>query len=174
MSVPNRPGIIIREPERERKRGNKPMEMDSAIGSKIDPTIVENMKKKTELGFTLYTNFSRCRYSQEIVNAANERHLNFTVKDVDALSAPRWLPGTPSVVYGENVYCGDAAFKFVETHHNKPEDPERHCTKAKINDETLGCDFASAFSAPIEIVDDDKKYDVSTDEMMQRIMHGRR
>ena len=93
------------------------------------------------------------------------------------MSAPKWLPGTPSIVFGENVYCGDAAFEFVNSmkqHEIIEEEPKKTTSKVKIKDESLGCDFASAFSAPKEIDENDKKYDVSTDEMMQRLLHGRK
>lgn len=174
MSIPNRPGIIIREPERERKRDQKPSKMDSSIGSKIDPSIVENMKPKPQNIFTIFTNFSKCKYSQEILDFATERHLPFQHRDVDSETAPNWLPGTPSVVYGDSVYCGDSAFKFVQSFENIPSEPEKPSTKGKIKDNTLGCDFASAFSAPKEISDNDKKYELSTDEMMQRLLQGRK
>lgn len=173
MNVPNRPGIVIREPERERKKGEKPVNMDSAIGSAIDKNLVENMKAPKQDVIIIYTNVSKCKFSPDILDLAIQRKIPFQQQDVDATTAPAWLPGTPSVVHGDSVYCGDAAFKFVETLTCKKE-TEKPSNKGKIKDKALGCDFASAFSAPQEVDDNDQKYQVSTDEMMQRILRGRK
>lgn len=174
MNVPARPPVIIRAPDREKSKERK---MDSSLGSGIDQKVVDkiNTSSQNKPEFVVYTNSNVCRYSDDLVEIAQKRGLSFNKIDVSFSTPPSWLPGTPSVVCGGDVYCGDAAFQFVENlpvAENLPLE-ERGIHEERGND-NVGCSIKTAFAPPKQIEVDESQFNISTEDMMQKLLAGRR
>lgn len=180
MHVPARPGVIIRAPEREKSKEKK---MDSSQGSGISQQVADKVaaSSKNQIQFVVYTNSGVCPYSDDLVSLADKRGHNFKRIDVSQSRPPPWLPGTPSVVVSGDVYCGDAAFSFVDGLQNDVEEPLQEppeekipITKGKVKDESVGCGISQAFAPPKRISVDESQFNVSTEDMMQKLLAGRR
>lgn len=176
MYVPDRPGVIIRAPEREKSKEGK---MDSSLGSGMSKEVADRVSASArgKAKFLVYTNTGVCPHGDDLVAFANRRGLLFNKIDVSQAIPPSWLPGTPSVVHEGDVYCGDAAFDFVEGFplDEKSEVPDDHnFIKGRVKCETAGCGIKSAFAPPKEIQEDESLYNVSTEDMMQKLLAGRR
>lgn len=177
MQVPARPGFIIRAPEREK---SKEKSMDSAVGSGITREVSEKVAASS-LGkpqFVVYTNTGVCPHGDDLVAAAHKRGLSFNKIDVSQTNPPSWLPGTPSIVHEGDVYCGDAAFSFVEEIPVQDSQADVSNTSSLIQgrtkSESVGCGIKAAFAPPKPEILDESKFNVSTDDMMQRLLAGRR
>lgn len=57
--------------------------------------------------------YPHCAHSEELVMLANEKHVQLRIHDITEEGRPAWLRGTPSIVVGKLMYCGDAAFQWV-------------------------------------------------------------
>lgn len=177
MFVPDRPGVIIRAPEREKSKETK---MDSSLGSGISQEVADRVSASArgKPRFVVYTNTGVCPHGDDLVAMATKRGLLFNKIDVSQTTPPGWLPGTPSVVHEGDVYCGDAAFSFVEGFPQDTVVPEEESSnsiiKGKVKCETAGCGIKAAFAPPKVIEVDERQFDVSTEDMMQRLLAGRR
>lgn len=183
MHVPARPGFIIRAPEREK---SKEKSMDSSVGSGITTEVLDKVAASSvgKPQFVVYTNTGACPHGDDLVTIAHKRGLNFNKIDVSQTNPPSWLPGTPSVVHQGDVYCGDAAFSFVEKiPANKTVLSVPPCEEEKLNtsviqgrtrSENVGCGIKAAFAPPQQVEVDESQFNVSTDDMMQRLLAGRR
>lgn len=178
MHVPDRPGVIIRAPEREK---SKQKNMDSSIGSGITQEVADRVSASSrgKAQFVVYTNTGVCIHGDDLVSMAQKRGLLFNKIDVSQTNPPSWLPGTPSIVHDGDVYCGDAAFSFVEGFPIDP--PVEESTQGggkliegKVKCESAGCGIKDAFAPPKDISVDEGKFSMSTDDMMQQLLAGRR
>ena len=177
MNVPARPPVIIRAPEREKSKESK---MDSSLGSGMDQKVADKISsasaRKPE--FVIYTNTGVCAHSDDLVGVAHKRGLHFNKIDVSQTTPPSWLPGTPSVVCEGNVYCGDAAFDFVEgfpTPTTTSVQGDTAVQGGQFKDmSTGGCSIKAAFAPPKEVEVDESQFNVSTEDMMQKLLAGRR
>lgn len=176
MSVPIRPGIVIRAPDREESKDREFTKFDSNGNGKNEETKESNLP--SEIKITIYTNSATCRYSQELLCLTKSKGLTPTVIDISKCVVPKWLPGTPTVVYRGDVYCGDAAFDFVSTIHMEGHQGAsvgtNVCVPRKVGDVNVGCGIAEAFQKPKEIEVDESIYNMSTEETMQKLLAGRR
>ena len=179
VSAPVRLAPIIRAPDRETNHAQR--------------SVRQQPKTEIEPVFTIYVNSTMCRHSADLLREIRETYrVPCSVIDVsDGLGVPTWLKGTPSIVVGTDVYCGDTAFEFVATvsanregHENTP-DPSLGQTSsftdifsgksAKIKNEGIGCGLSQAFSPPVCISEEEatKKYSGSVDDAMARLMQSR-
>lgn len=176
MHIPARPGVVIRAPEREKSKEVK-MNMDSGIGSGITQQVADKIASSS-LGkpeFVVYTNNGVCPHSDDLVSLAQMRGLVFNKIDVSQTIPPNWLPGTPSVVCGGDVYCGDAALSFVEGFPVQTSPGDDNDTNLFNTDkESAGCGIKAAFAPPRHEDVDESKFNVSTEDMMQKLLAGRR
>ena len=171
MSMPCRPGFVIRAPVRS---AADTINMDSSLGSGMSDDV---MKRVTESSlnkpeFIIYTNSGVCPYSDDLVNMAHVKGLNIQRIDVSQKNPPSWLPGTPSVVYRGDVYCGDAAFDFIEAIEHEQQEPVQEkpngLTQGSIKEKTSGgCGIGAAFAPPVNIQVDEREFSMKTDEVMQ-------
>ncbi|ACH46803.1 unknown [Feldmannia species virus] len=120
----------------------------------------------------IYTHCSRCPFSKEIVDLAKSLQ-NISMFDLGQIDPPPWLPGTPTVVDGADVYCGDAAFSFLETLEDIDDNSDENPRPSKRPGD-YGQALAQAFKSPEPIDVDESSFDVSTDDMLERILAGRR
>lgn len=177
MSVPNRPGFVVRVPVRE---GQGVQPMDSSIGSGITDEVSDriNSSSRNKSDIVIYTNSGICRYSDDLVKLANKRGINTKRIDISQTNPPSWLPGTPSLVHNGNVYCGDASFSFIESIELSPSDPapedKNSITQPKVKESTVGCGIGAAFAPPVEIKVDESQFDMKMEDVMQRMMASRR
>ena len=180
MHVPDRPGVIIRAPEREKSKESK---MDSSLGSGITQAVADTVSASSQgkPEFLVYTNTGVCPHGDDLVALAQKRGLLFNSIDVSQTTPPSWLPGTPSVVHDEDVYCGDAAFSFVEGFPtlqqgkiDGTDTQEQSIIKGRVKCETAGCGIKAAFAPPKHVEVDEKQFSVSTEDMMQKLLAGRR
>lgn len=178
MHVPARPGVIIRAPEREKSKETK---MDSGLGSGMTKEVAERVaaSSRGKPQFVVYTNTGVCLYSDDLVSLAHKKGLNFTKIDVSQTTPPSWLPGTPSIVHEGDVYCGDAAFSFVEGFpleeaQEVQNEDSKPLIEGRVKCETAGCGIKAAFAPPKQIDVDESQFNVSTDDMMQKLLAGRR
>ena len=175
MNVPARPPVIIRAPEREKSKESK---MDSSLGSGMDQKVADKLSSasRRKPDFVIYTNTGVCLHSEDLVTVAHKRGLNFHKIDVSQTTPPSWLPGTPSVSREGNVYCGDAAFAFVEGFPiPEPGDEPGEPKQARGGDkDTVGCSIKAAFAPPKEVEVDESQFNISTEDMMQKLLAGRR
>lgn len=171
VPMPGRPSPVIRVPERER---NRPGE----LGGNVRDEVVEPE-------ITLYVNSSECRYSMELCHEIqNVYKIPCSVVDVQGgINIPPWLKGTPSIVKGSDVYCGDTAFMFVESLSHSISQPSRP-KQSSVQDivsgkgrksDNKGCGLSDAFCEPKQISEEeaDKKYGGSVDDAMARLMQNR-
>lgn len=180
MFVPARPGVVIRAPEREK---SKEVKMDSSLGSGMTQKVADKISASSQgkPEFVVYTNTGVCQYSDDLVSMAHKRGLLFNKIDVSQTTPPSWLPGTPSIVNNGDVYCGDAAFSFVEgfptpNPGSTEEDSERSnpLIKGRVKSESAGCGIKAAFAPPKQEEVDESQFNMSTDDMMQKLLAGRR
>lgn len=180
MHVPDRPGVIIRAPEREKSKESK---MDSSLGSGITQEVADRVSASSrgKPEFLVYTNTGVCPHGDDLVALAQKRGLLFNKIDVSQTTPPSWLPGTPSVVHDGDVYCGDAAFSFVQGFPtleqsiiNNADTEEQSIIKGKVKCETAGCGIKAAFAPPKQVEVDERQFNVSTEDMMQKLLAGRR
>ncbi|CAM9269148.1 unnamed protein product [Sphacelaria rigidula] len=185
MFVPDRPGVIIRAPEREKSKEAK---MDSSLGSGMSQEVADRVaaSARGKPRFVVYTNTGVCPHGDDLVAIASKRGLLFNKIDVSQTVPPGWLPGTPSVVHEGDVYCGDAAFSFVEgfpldavtmpsEEVDRVGNPDpQSIIKGKVKCETAGCGIKAAFAPPKEVDVDESQFNVSTEDMMQKLLAGRR
>lgn len=182
MQVPPRPGVIIRAPTREKSAAKT---MDSSVGSGITQEVADRVSasSRESASFVVYTNTGVCPYSDDLVSVAHKKGLIFNKIDVSQRSPPSWLPGTPSIVHEGNVYCGDAAFLFVQ-HYSAPQTSSEVADsdssgpndfmKGSVKSDSTGCGISAAFAPPKQICVDESKFNTSTDDMMQKLLAGRR
>ena len=173
VPMPGRPSPVIRVPERER---NRPGEIGGALRSE---------EHVTEPEITLFVNSRNCRHSMDLCHEIqNVYKIQCSVVDVqDSINIPGWLKGTPSIVKGSDVYCGDTAFMFVESLSHSMSQPSRP-EQSRVQDivsgkgrksETKGCGLSDAFCEPKHISEEEanKKYGGSVDDAMARLMQNR-
>ncbi len=166
--IPGRPSPVIRAPDRD--SNNRPGSVEEASRRGVPPV--------------LYADLERCRHSMEILHEfQNVYDIPVSVVDVGKTTAPAWLRGTPSVVVGTDVYCGDTAFTFLESlsHANsQPGRPEQSSVqdivsgKGKRGD-NKGCGLSDAFCDPPQVSEEEasKKYAGSVDDALAKLMQGR-
>jgi hypothetical protein len=169
--MPGRPSPVIRVPERER---NRP-ESRSAETPAASPSPAA----------IIYVNSAGCKYSMELLHDIQNVY-NIPVSVVDVAKSgniPPWLRGTPSIVVGTDVYCGDTAFMYVESLSHRQSQPARPdqssvqdivSGKGRKND-NMGCGLSAAFCAPPQISEEEasRKYSGSVDDAMARLMQNR-
>lgn len=178
LGMPGRPGVIIRPPDRESSNANK--QVVGTLGSSNSSTVLQG-------DFTVYVNSQQCKHSNELLHDMS-RVYKIEGEIIDICNTPRvpsWLPGTPSIVHGENVYCGNSAFSFLESfvhQQSQPTKPQPESVQAMINgnaskaSDTKGCGLQQAFSKPVESSEEDlnQRYAQSTDQMMAKMMELRK
>ncbi len=186
MNIPQRPPIMVRAPERDAKNDKKM----SASETSVNPALLSYMgagNSEVKIEFTLYTNSSKCKYGEQLLKIAREKKFTFEHIDVSKVAPPEWLPGTPTLVHENNVYCGDAAFGFIDNFTSQqdstqpalaavaiePEQPTNPFAK-KMSDDSAGCGLSKAFAPPPAEEVDESKFSESTDQAMQRLLAGRR
>ena len=172
MNIPNRPGCLIRAPVRNSvDKTNMDSSLGSGISDRVMTRVQESANNKPE--FIIYTNTGVCPYSDDLVNLAHTRGLNIQRIDVSQKTPPSWLPGTPSVVCRGNVYCGDAAFDFIESiehdvqNTDTTNDTNNSLTLGSVKEKpTGGCGISAAFAPPVQISVDESQFSMKTDEVM--------
>ena len=186
MNIPNRPPIIVRAPARDGKKKSEDV-IDSADTQAASPALlgyINNAAASKPHEITVYTNTGVCRYGPALL--AELKGCLFNHVDVSQCKPPSWLPGTPTLVHKNNVYCGDAAFSFVQNFDcpkagpSEPSAPQpQQATPTnpfakRVCDESVGCGLSKAFAPPAVVEVDDSKFAESTDDAMQRMLAGRR
>lgn len=174
VPMPGRPSPVIRVPERER---NRPGEIGESVGHTSSGTYTQEI--------TLYVNSRGCKHSMELCHEIqNVYKIPCSVVDVQkSVDIPRWLKGTPSIVKGTDVYCGDTAFMFIESLSHSISQPPRP-KQSSVQDiisgkgrksENKGCGLSDAFCEPKNISEEEanKKYGGSVDDAMARLMENR-
>ena len=171
VSMPGRPSPVIRMPQRE--------ESSLKSGTPMDPHTGKPQ-------MTLYVDSKRCKYSMELCHSVQDVYkIPVNIVDLQTCSqVPSWMKGTPSIVVGKDVYCGDTAFMYVESlshSMSQPSRPEQASVqdivagKGRKND-NKGCGLSEAFSAPPQISEEEasKKYSGSVDDALAKLMQDRR
>lgn len=186
MNIPNRPPIIVRAPARDGKKKSEDV-IDSADTQAASPELLGYINKAAASKpheITVYTNTGVCRHGPALL--AELKGCLFNHVDVSQCKPPAWLPGTPTLVHKNNVYCGDAAFLFVQNFDcPKTEPSEPSATQPqqatptnpfakRVFDESAGCGLSKAFAPPAVVEVDESKFAESTDDAMQRMLAGRR
>lgn len=189
VPAPVRLAPIIRAPDREAKN-------DTQRRAPKKPMKTTEPVAPTEPMFTVYVNSSKCRHSGDLMNAIRDVHrIPCSVIDVaGGKNVPVWLRGTPSIVMGTDVYCGDTAFEFVASigigAEHESQDASLNDSPvgqppcfsdilsgkgAKAKNEGIGCGLSQAFAAPVAISEEEaaKKYSGSVDDAMSRLMQSR-
>lgn len=173
IPAPVRLAPIIRAPEREANNTQRRVQHKQPF-------------PKTEPMFTVYVNSSECRHSADLMREIRDVHgIPCTVIDVaeGGVSIPTWLKGTPSIVVGTDVYCGDTAFEFaasVGIDHASSPDAQTSSFQDIVSgkrgkSEGIGCGLSTAFSPPVRMseAEAEKKYSGSVDDAMARMMQSR-
>lgn len=184
MNIPPRPGILIRAPDREKKLD--PPVMDSSQVGKNHPNVLKTIGSSSSGNhslFTVYVDTRRCPFSQPLLDVIDSKHLSYKKIDICFDTFPKWLPGTPSLLCEGNVFCGDAAYKFVESiptqdaellTDSKATVQQGFPKPSRPGNSASGCGLSTAFAAPRIIEEDESKYNMSTDDMMQKLLANRR
>jgi len=153
---------------------------------KAEAQVSQVSEPPTEIDMTIYINSKDCRHSMELLHEIQNVY-KFPVNVVDVSDVvsriPKWLRGTPSIVVGNDVYCGDTSFLFIESLSHKQSQPDRP-SQSSVQDivsgkrkkgDDKGCGLSDAFCEPPQISEEEaaKKYSVSVDDMMAKLMQGR-
>lgn len=182
-NIPLRPPIIVRAPTREGKKKDKEM-IDSSDTERASPELLAYIGKAASSEpheITVYTYAGVCPHGPALL--AELRDCLFNHVDISQCKPPSWLPGTPTLVHKNNVYCGDAAFSFAQNFDcpkAEPSLPElregvpTNPFSKKVRDESVGCGLSKAFAPPTVVEVDESKFAESTDDAMQRLLAGRR
>ena len=177
IPAPVRLAPIIRAPEREANNTQRRVQH-------------RQPSPKTEPMFTVYVNSAECRHSVDLMREIRDVYgIPCTVIDVaePGVSIPTWLKGTPSIVVGTDVYCGDTAFEFaasVSTDNVGQATSSPVAQTSQFQDivsgkrgksDGIGCGLSKAFSPPacISEAEAEKKYSGSVDDAMARLMQSR-
>jgi len=182
MEIPRRPPVIVRAPEREKATDDKLL-MDSSATPGVSPNLYsyigkDQPPKSTPEDITVYTNSTVCKHSHDLLQTLSGR--SYQHVDISKSKPPSWLPGTPTLVHKNNVYCGDAAFAFVDSYDVPKITNDREATTSKnpfakrVADDTAGCGLSQAFAPPPVVDVDEAKFAESTDDAMQRLLASRR
>ena len=133
----------------------------------------------------IYTYCKKCKYSREIMTLASELGVEDQIQfiDVETNPPPQWLPGTPSVVCGNDVYCGDAGFNFVSsmTRSGVARPVDRRPLSAPSG-QSKGLSLSHAFQ-PLAVPEDDEeseddefsqsRHKTSTNDIVARLLAER-
>jgi hypothetical protein len=94
-----------------------------------------------------------CMFSEDLVDLAEEVGLTLTIYDVEEVSPPDYITGTPTIETEEGeVYCGDSAFSWVmssapsqkeNVQLMKQSTPEKGFLSSVLND-NAGCSIEDA------------------------------
>ena len=179
VPAPVRLAPIIRAPDRQ-ANNNPQRRAQQQQPSHLEPV------------FTVYVNSAQCRFSADLMAEIRDvHHVPCTVIDVAAgIDIPSWLKGTPSIVVGTDVYCGDTAFEFAAStgaclrKQGSATSSDGEATSfqdiltgksSKSKNDGIGCGLAKAFSPPVRISEEEaeKKYSGSVDDAMARLMQSR-
>lgn len=176
VPAPVRLAPIIRGPEREANN----MHRRAAQQPKLEEPL-----------FTVYVNSSKCRHSAHLMKEIRDVHrVPCTVIDIaSGVGVPAWLKGTPSIVVGTDVYCGDTAFDFVKSiaannaqsaesssrNQHQPSSFQDIVSGKRSKNDGIGCGLTQAFSPPARISEEEaeKKYSGSVDDAVARLMQSR-
>lgn len=177
VPAPVRLAPVIRAPDRQ--ANNNPQ---------------RRVRQLEEPVFTVYVNSAQCRFSADLMEEIRDVHrVPCTVIDVASgdNDIPSWLKGTPSIVVGTDVYCGDTAFEFAASAGACLKKQQASATSSageatsfqdilmgkssKSKNDGIGCGLAKAFSPPVRISEEEaeKKYSGSVDDAMARLMQSR-
>lgn len=168
IPMPGRPSPVIRVPDREKNREDS------------NTSVMSDEPK-----ITIYVHSSKCKHSMELCHdIQNVYKIPCSVVDVKmCANIPVWLKGTPSIVMGTDVYCGDTAFMFIESlsHKNsQPSRPEQSSVQDIISgkgrqSDNKGCGLSDAFCPPPQISEEEasEKYSVSVEDAMAKLMQNR-
>ena len=78
----------------------------------------------TNLDTVVYVSY-KCAHSHALLEYINNSGIEVGdvcyIEDVPVL--PKWVVGTPTVIHKTDVYCGDAAFSFIESLNGRPKRP---------------------------------------------------
>lgn len=185
MEIPRRPPVIVRAPEREKATDDKHL-MDSSKTPAVSPNLYsyignKQQSKATQQEITVYTNSGVCKHCPALLQALSG--CKYDHVDISKSKPPAWLPGTPTLVHKNNVYCGDAAFDFVENFDVPKSTPESNDNEAatdknpfskRLGDDSAGCGLSEAFAPPPVVDVDEARFAESTDDAMQRLLASRR
>lgn len=180
VPAPVRLAPIIRAPDREANNTQRRVQH-------------KQPSSKPEPAFTVYVNSAQCMHSADLMRQIRDVHrVPCTVIDVaDGVDIPVWLKGTPSIVVGTDVYCGDTAFEFVASvavdHQSQASTGSSlhgqassfqdivSGESAKRRNDGIGCGLSKAFSPPVCISEEEaaKKYSGSVDDAVARLMQSR-
>lgn len=158
---PGRMMPITRVPEREEKR----------------------IEKENKASFTMYIDTKNCRHSRELLRLVKDDHkIPCTIVDISVEGIPSWLTGTPNIVVGTDVYCGDTAFQYIESSMQSSVNNQTNSSVHDIvsgkgkKDNSKGCGLDDAFCAPPQINEEESsaKHSVSLDAVMSRMMADRK
>lgn len=84
----------------------------SSNGSKVESIEQKPFRHVRAIAYIAHA--PRCLFSEDLLRLAQEVCVPVQVYDIDAVDAPEWLPGTPTLETETGaVYCGDAAFNFI-------------------------------------------------------------
>lgn len=190
MPVPPRPPIVMRVPEKEKKQEKEEGNFMPLTGvqTQARPVLLKQPDiNSADFSFTLYTNVKRCRHSSDILDLIQKYGLVCDNLDVSQITdLPKWITGTPVIVFEGDGYCGDLAFEFVESLHTfiktsnstngnegEPERPRNFHERIQKNDED-GSSFSKAFSPPQDNGENDQKYNMTNEDMMKNVTAGMR
>eukprot|EP00752_Nemacystus_decipiens_P004382 g4005.t1 len=140
-------------------------------------TYINNEAPPKPHDITVYTNSGVCQYSPALLTELKGCLFNHV--DVSQCKPPSWLPGTPTLVHKNNVYCGDAAFLFAQNfdcpryEQSAPPPEEAVPTNPfskKVREESRGCGLSQAFSPP-PVIDVDETDEVTAQEHSPMELH---
>lgn len=186
IPAPVRLAPIIRAPDREEAASNhaRPGQRTKHLA-----------RSEPESVFTVFVNSAVCPHSVSLMNDIRNVHrIPCTVIDVaDGKNVPPWLYGTPSIVVGTDVYCGDTAFDFVASmassvnqrqgskgsdnlHAPSFQDIVAGKAAQKERGDGIGCGLTNAFSPPVQISEEEaqRKHSGSVDDAMAKLMQARK
>jgi len=120
MSVPPRPGIVMRVPDRERAKDEENGSFSITNDNReIQPQPIllkQPNVNSADFCFTLYTNVKKCKHSIHILEKIEEYGLvcdNINV--TRSTNNAKWITGTPIIEFEGSGYCGDLAFEFIDS-----------------------------------------------------------
>ena len=81
-----------------------------------------------------------CIFSEDLVDLAEELGVVLTIYDVQEVSPPEYITGTPSIETSEGeIYCGDSAFSWIMNNAPSPDENVQI-----LKDPEPGMDFLSS------------------------------
>jgi hypothetical protein len=184
--------FVMVGPDRDKHNPNK------VIHANTPSTSLSQSRPGSAAETILFVDSQHCEFSVQLMQLSYDHGLSIQFYDISEKQAPSWLPVTPTVLVGQEVFCGDSAFAYIESllrpaassaSQYQVQSPQQQVQQIaeevplagpKVGQASAmkkgGASLASAFKAPVERDEEElaRKYSGSVEANMQKMLAARK